>query len=118
MEQSSTLILPTSSILDQIEHSENELFVVSKTKLDLEYSNPTSKRYCVVRIPDKKKSRKIISGIRFAFLQEAYLLSVGQGHCRSDLASKQSRLRNNFIFGMLYCSHTVTKWSISFIIYG
>ena len=31
-----------------------------------------------------------------------YLVNVGQEHSRPDLVFKQSKLRNNFIFGILY----------------
>ena len=37
-----------------------------------------------------------------AFLQNSFLLNAGLEHSKSGLIFEQSRLPNNFIFGMLY----------------
>ena len=68
-------------------------------RLDLEYSNPSSKSHCVARIPDKKYK---VGKYSVAYALEVHLLSVGKEHSRSDLVFKQLRLRNNFIFRMFY----------------
>ena len=50
-------------------------------------------------------ARPILSGLNFvplAFLLHACLLNAGLEYLRSDLVLEQFRLRNNFIFGILY----------------
>ena len=71
-----------------------EILRISKTRLDLEcfsstmdyLNNPWFNKYTICKM----------------FLQHKCLLSAGLEHSRSNLVFKQSRLRDNFIFGMLH----------------
>ena len=71
------------------------------------------------RIPHNKDSsnQEIVDGLWFllsAFLHRLCLSNVQLKHSRFDLVFRQSKLHNNFIFGMLY-SLSKSRNSFSFI---
>ena len=74
-------------------------------RLEMEYFRPASNKHRSARSLDSKENRNIFTGLRFvtlAFLQQACLLNAEIEYPRSNLVFKQSILRNDFIFGMLY----------------
>ena len=89
-----------------IEHYENKSLHILKKMLNLERYSPAFKQHASCKnAKELRKNQITLSGLSFvpsAFLQKACFLNVVLEHSRSDLVSQQCRLRNNFMFGMLY----------------
>ena len=91
-----------SIISKEIKHSENSVFSISKMRLDLECSDPASNSHASYKNAKQLKEKQNTHSI----LRHSFRVHVTTGlqHSGSDLISELSRLRNNLIFEMLYCS--------------
>ena len=90
-----------------IEHSENKIITHFENEVGpgvLWSSNQQT--YNLQNFAQHRQNRHIISCTWFVplvFLQHSCLSNAGLEHSRSDLIFKHPRLKNDSIFGMLYC---------------
>ena len=86
-----------------IEHSGNKTITNSKTRLDLECSSPAFNKHTIHKnFTQKGQNRHGKCCESLAFFQRSKFVKAIPEHSRSALVFKQPRLRNYFIFGMLY----------------
>ena len=96
----------TDSIIKSGQKDTEASIRILKTRLDLECSSSALNKHAVCKGSTLQgQNRHIISctwSAPLVFLQRSCLLNARLKHFRSDLVFKRPRLRNDFIFGMLY----------------
>ena len=103
-----------------IEHSKNKIITYFDNEVGSGVLQPSVQQtYSLQNFKQKGQNQHINSCtlfVRLAFLQRFCFLNLVFDNSRSDLVSKQSRLRDDFIFRMLYSSGMrrdgVWEWQI------
>ena len=93
-------------LICRIQHPKSKILHSSRTRSDLECFGPTFNKYAsrknAKQLRQNQHSPSDLSFILLAFLQNTYLSNFGLEYSRSILVFEQSKLLNNFTFGMLY----------------
>ena len=104
-----------------IEHSESKIITYFENEVEPGVlQSSVQQTYTLQNFSQEGQNRHIICDKYFEsleILQRLSLLNARLEHCRSDLVSKQPRLRDSFIFGMLYFDYEFPFTAVSFTLH-